>query len=97
MTEGIFLFSSFRYIFESENFRFSFSSKNSPTWGVKCEKLKFRKNVGDLLDKLRKLYMNGIDYPEIFSRPKPIENSRPCLVFQTDMFYRKQLFGFPVC
>ena len=42
-TERIFLFSSFHYILESENFRFSFSTKNSPTRGVKCEKLKFRK------------------------------------------------------
>ena len=64
-------------------------------WNVK--NLSSEKRRRFIIDKLRKLYMNGIDYPEIFSRPKPIENSRPCLVFQTDMFYRKQLLGFTVC
>ena len=27
------------HIFESENFRFPFSTKNNLTWGVECEKL----------------------------------------------------------
>jgi len=39
---------------EAENFRFPFSA-------VKYEKLNFRKIVGNLLDKLRKLYMNGMN------------------------------------
>ena len=34
------------HIFESENFRFPFSTKNSITRGVKCEKLSFRKSQG---------------------------------------------------
>ena len=42
--------SSFHHIFESEN---------SLTWGVKCEKLNFRKILGNLLDELWILYMNG--------------------------------------
>ena len=29
---------------ESENFKFPFSTKNSLTWRVKCEKLNFRKS-----------------------------------------------------
>ena len=33
-------------IFESENFRFPFSTKNRLTWGLKCEKLNFRKSQG---------------------------------------------------
>ena len=37
---------------------FLFTTKNSLTWGVKCEKSD-QKIVGDLLEKLRKLYMNG--------------------------------------
>ena len=38
---------SFLYrIFGSENFRFPFSTKNSLTWGVKQEKLNFRKSQG---------------------------------------------------
>ena len=40
--------SSLNHIFESENFRFRFSTKNSITWGVKCDKLSFRKPVGNL-------------------------------------------------
>ena len=35
--------SSLNHIFESENVRFTFSMKNSISWGVKCEKLSFRK------------------------------------------------------
>ena len=36
--------SYFNHIIESENFRLSFSTKNSITRGVKCEKLSFRKS-----------------------------------------------------
>ena len=36
--------SSLHRIFESENFRFPFSTKNRLTWGLKCEKLNFRKS-----------------------------------------------------
>ena len=50
--------SSLHHIFESENFSFLFSTKNSLTWGVKCENIKLTKIVGNLLDELRKLYMN---------------------------------------
>ena len=31
--------SSLHRIFESENFRFPFSTKNSPSWGLKCQTL----------------------------------------------------------
>ena len=37
---------TFHEIFGSENFRFPFSTKNSLTWGVKQEKLNFRKSQG---------------------------------------------------
>ena len=43
-------------IFESENFRFSFPTKNNLTWGTKWERLNFRRNS---YDKLRNFYMNG--------------------------------------
>ena len=36
--------SSLNHIFESKNFRFPFSTKNSITLGVQCEKLSFRKS-----------------------------------------------------
>ena len=52
--------SSLHRIFESENFRFSFSTKNRLTWGLKMRKTKLQKIVGNLLDKLQKLYMNGM-------------------------------------
>ena len=38
---------------------FLFSTKNSLTLEVKCEKINFKKTVGNLLDKLRKLCMNA--------------------------------------
>ena len=46
--------------------------KISQTWGVKFEII-LKKNVGNLLDKLRKLYINGTVI--IFGRPQIIENS----------------------
>ena len=46
--------------------------KISQTWGVKFEII-LKKNVGNLLDKLRKLYINGTVI--IFDRPQIIENS----------------------
>ena len=36
--------SSLHRIFASENFRFPFSTKNRLSWGLKCEKLNFRKS-----------------------------------------------------
>ena len=38
---------------------FLFSTKNSLTLEVKCEKINLKKTVGNLLDKLRKLFMNA--------------------------------------
>ena len=35
---------SLHHIFESEKFKFPFSTKISLTWGVKCEKLNLRKS-----------------------------------------------------
>ena len=52
---GNFSNSSLHHIFESEHFRFPFSTKNSQTYGVKYEKI----HLGHLLNKLRKLYLNG--------------------------------------
>ena len=69
---------------------FLFCTKSILTWAVKCEKLNLkRKVIGNLLDKLRKLSMNGMRNLEIFSRPKlsnrVIENSRQYLRLRTDM------------
>ena len=36
--------SSLHRVFESEILGFLFTTKNTPTWGVKCEKLDFRKS-----------------------------------------------------
>ena len=46
--------------------------KISLTWGVKWEKIKLQKIVGNLLDNLRELYVSGT----VFSLPQAIENSR---------------------
>ena len=53
--------SSLHHILESENVRFPFSNKNERNLGSKIWKIKLQKIalVGNLLDKLRKLYMNG--------------------------------------
>ena len=53
--EKIFLIPLSITFFESESFRFRFSTKNSITWRVKCDKFSFRKSRGFM----RKLYMNG--------------------------------------
>ena len=61
-------------------FTFFISTKNSLTWGVTCEKLKFKKKiVGNLLaSQASKIVYewNGYDHLEIFSRPQVIENYR---------------------
>ena len=58
-------------------------------------KNKVKKILGNLLDKLKKLYMNGTAHLEIFSRPEPIEDSRPCLLFRTDILQIKQSLVAP--
>ena len=64
--------SSLHYILNPKLLGFLFTTKNSQTGGVKFE-IKLKKNVGNLLDKLRKLYINGTVI--IFGRPQIIENS----------------------
>ena len=58
-------------------------------------KNKVQKILGNLLDKLKKLYMTGTAHLEIFSRPEPIEDSRPCLLFRTDILQIKQSLVAP--
>ena len=58
-------------------------------------KNKVQKILGNLLDKLKTLYMNGTAHLEIFSRPEPIEDSRPCLLFRTDILQIKQSLVAP--
>ena len=50
------------------------------------QKIKLQKTVGNLLDKLRKLYMNGNGHLEIFSHSQVIENSSQYLLLLTDEF-----------
>ena len=54
---------------------------HSLIWGLKWEKLKLQKIVGNLLDKLRKLHMNGT----VYSLPQNLENSRQVLFLWTDI------------
>ena len=55
-------------------------------------KIKLQKIVGNLLDKLRKLYMNG--HLENFSLPQAIENSGQLLLLRTDIL-QKTVTGCP--
>ena len=61
---------SLNHIFKSENFKFPFLYKRWPNLGSEMWKIKIQKVKGNLLEKLRKLYVhkrNG--HLEIFSRP----------------------------
>ena len=55
-------------------------------------KIKLQKIVGNLLGKLRKLYLDGT---VIFSLPQAIENSRQFYGFSEQIFQGKQSFGSP--
>ena len=47
-------------IFESENFKFPFRTENGLTRSTEMQKIKLKKILGNLLDMLRKLKMNGM-------------------------------------
>ena len=47
-------------------------------------KIKLQKIVGNLLDKLRKLYMNGTVIKKFLAFIQAIENSRQFLLLRTD-------------
>ena len=51
--------SSLYHILESENFRFPFSRDKKPNLRSEMWKIELQKFVVNLLDKHRKLYMNG--------------------------------------
>ena len=51
--------SSFHHIFESENFNFPFFYEKKPNRGSEMLKIKLQKILGNLLNELRNLYMNG--------------------------------------
>jgi len=74
-------------------FRFPFLFEKYPNLDIKMWKIKRHKIVGNLLDKLRKLYRwNG--HLEILSRPQVIENSRQHLRLRTDSLH-KTIVGCP--
>ena len=83
------IFSSLHHISESGNLRFPFSEENSVTWLVKYEKLNLRNFVGNLLDKLGKLYMDGTfiyKFLAVLKQKKVLGN----ICFSEQIFYRKQ-------
>ena len=47
-------------IFESENFKFPFRTENGLTRSTEMQKIKLKKILGNLLDMLQKLKMNGM-------------------------------------
>ena len=71
--------SSLNHIFESENFRFRFSTKNSITWGASENRWKFMREVSKIVRE-----RNG--YREIFSRPHVAENSRQYLLLGAPVY-----------
>ena len=76
--------SSAHRIFDSENVRFPFSTKNSLTLQSEMGKIELQKIVGNLLDKRRKLSRNGTVIYKIYSLPQAIENSGQVLFLRTD-------------
>ena len=84
----IFFDSSLHHIFESNHFRFSFPYEKQPNLGYEMWKIKL---VGNLLEKLRKLYMSGTVIHKFLAVLKS-ENS---ICFSEQIFYRKQSSGAP--
>ena len=62
-------------IFESENFRFPFFTKNSLTWELQCGKLYFRKSW-EFIRYASKIVHEWNGDLETVSRPRVSENSR---------------------
>ena len=85
--------SSLHRSFESENFRFPFSTKNRLTWRLKCEKLNFRKSQG-IYQISYKTVHEWKSHLEIFSLPQVIENCRLFLFLRTDIL-QKTVVGCP--
>ena len=53
-------------------------------------KIKLKKIVGNFLDKLRKLYMNGKVNLEIFSPPHAIENSKQLILASANRYFTEK-------
>ena len=70
-------------IFESENFRFPFFTKNSLTWELQCGKLYFRKSW-EFIRYASKIVHEWNGDLETVSRPRVSENSRQFLLLRTD-------------
>ena len=81
-------------IFDSENFRFPFSTKNNLTWRVKWEKWNFRKSYGISYTSFENCVHEWNGRQESFSLPQAIENCRH-FCFSEQIFHRKQSLGAP--
>ena len=69
--------------------------KNSLLLDSEMRKIKLQKTViRELVDKPRKMYMDGTGRPEILSLPQGIENSRQFLLLRTDIL-QKTVVGCP--
>ena len=86
--------SSLNPIFESENIRVPFSTKNRLTWVLKCEKLNFIENRREFIRYITKIVHEWNGHLEIFSLPQAIENSRQFLLLRTDIL-QKTVLGCP--
>ena len=80
-------------IFESENVRFPFSTKNRLTWVLKWENYTL-KNSREFTRYVTKIENEWNGHLEIFSLPQAIEHSRQVLLLRTDIL-QKTVFGCP--
>ena len=87
--------SSLHRVFESENFRFPFNYEKWPNLGSKMSKIRLQKIVAGLLEKLRKLYMNGTAIYKFLAVLK-LQTILSNICFSEQIFYRKQSLGAPV-
>ena len=82
-------------IFESDNFRFPFSRKNSLTWGLKCEIKLITKSYREFIRSATKIVQKWNGHLEIFSLLQAIENVSQFLLLRTDIL-QKKVAGLPL-
>ena len=87
--------SSAHRIFDSENVRFPFSTKNSLTLQSEMGKIELQKIVGNLLDKRRKLSRNGTVIQKFIAFLK-LQKILGKFCFSEQILRKKQPFGAPV-
>ena len=81
-------FSPLHRIFKFENFRFPFSTKNSLTWGLKCEIKLIRKSYREFIRYATKIVHKWNGHLDIFSLLQAVGNVKQFLLFRTDILQK---------